>query len=72
MTKKSNLINHKNEKDVFKLSNLYHEEVETSSSLSSMRDDLSLMLFNKENLYLLGTYGHLTNFAFQFILVLSI
>ena len=40
MTKKSNLINHKNEKDVFKLSNLYHEE-DTSSSLSSMRDYLT-------------------------------
>ena len=72
MTKESAEINHINEKEILELSSSYSPIVEESTSLTSMRDDLSLMLFNTENMYYLGISGHYPFFAYQFIPVLLI
>lgn len=72
MTDISDVINHNEEKQILEISSSYSTKVEEPSSLNSMRDDLSLMLFNTENLYLLGIHGRYPFFSFQFIIVLSI
>ena len=72
MTSQSTPIKHINEIDILMLSSSYHQEIELSSSLSSMKDDISLILINTENLVLLAENHHFSFFIFQFILVLMI
>ena len=72
MTLNSTIINKNNERQILQMSSMYRDEVEISTSCASMRDDLSLFLFNTENLYLLGLYGHFSFFAFQLISVIML
>lgn len=57
MTKERLAIDHKNEKEVLRLSSPYTRDIEKSTSLtlmnSLMNDDLSPILFNTEYIYLL-------------------
>lgn len=72
VTYQSPLIHKEIERPVLKQSNTYKDIAETESTLNSMRDDLSLIIFNTENLYNLGMNGHLSFFTFEFILVIML
>lgn len=70
MTNFCPLIRQNNEILVLKNSPYYTDDIKLNTSLSQMRDDLVLLVFNKYNLYLLGINGHYQFFAFQFMLIL--
>lgn len=52
MTDINDMINHNKEKQILEISSSYSNKVEEPNSLTTMRDDLSLMLFNTKNLYI--------------------
>ena len=72
VTCNSPLIMKENEINVLKQSSSYKDIAETKSSLNSMRDDLSLMIFNTENLFNSGMNGYLSFFTFEFIIVIML
>lgn len=57
-------------RSVLKLSPFYIEEIEKDGNFATIRDELSLRLFNTFNLHLLGENKHYQFFSFQFIFVL--
>ena len=69
MTSQSTPIKHINEIDILMLSSSYHQEIELSSSLSSMKDDISLKPIK---LVLLGKNNNFSFFIFQFLFALVI
>lgn len=72
VTYQSPLIRKENERTVLQQSSTYKDIAETEGTLNSMRDDLSLIIFNTENLYNLGMNGHLSFFTFEFIIVIML
>lgn len=72
MSKNGHLINKENERKFLEMSNVYKKDVETNSQLATMRDDLSLILFNTQNLFILGQNERYSFFTFQFFIVLMI
>ena len=65
----SNPIKNINEINILMLLFSYHQEIELSSSLSSMRDDISLKPIK---LVLLGKNNNFSFFIFQFLFALVI
>ena len=63
VTSKSSLIRKENERNILRQSKAYKVIIETHSSLNVMRDDISLLLFNTENLYNISLNRHLPFFT---------
>lgn len=66
MTCYCSIIDIRKEIELLRTSEFYTEEIIKNSSLTQMRDDLALLLYNTHNLHLLGIHEH---YQFFFISV---
>ena len=70
MTKTSPCIDFNKEREILRMSKYYHEIVESTNPLETMKDNLALMIINTENLLLFGQNEHYQFFTLLFVEVL--
>lgn len=70
MTKTSPCIDFNKEREILRMSKYYHEIVESTNPLETMKDNLALMKINTQNLLLLVQNEHYQFFTLLFVEVL--